>query len=289
MSELVAAGPGFFGKVRTHGDFVTRRLPPAFVTPWDESLQRGMLFGQQWFGAQWLPVYLNAPVWCFALGAGVCGESAWAGVLMPGVDRVGRYFPFTLAAPLARDAAAGWLGGAQVWYDEAVRRALSTLSADFVLERFDAELAAWGPLQGVSAATGAAAAWRLCPVESAVPAVSTASMQSAGSAGPTESAAPATPVAPAESAASAAPAEAAAPAAQREASNEAQAGALAHDSFAALLSLYAGAGSGAWWTEGSSAVPATLLGGPGLPDGERFVGLLDAARNGWPSVVKLRI
>jgi type VI secretion system protein ImpM len=26
-----------------------------------------------------------------------------------------------------------------------------------------------------------------------------------------------------------------------------------------------------------------------LPDGERFVGLLDKARNGWPSVVELRL
>jgi type VI secretion system protein ImpM len=56
-----------------------------------------------------------------------------------------------------------------------------------------------------------------------------------------------------------------------------------------LLALYATAGSGAWWTEGSSAVPASLLAGTGLPDGERFVGLLDKARNGWPSVVELRL
>jgi type VI secretion system protein ImpM len=35
-------------------------------------------------------------------------------------------------------------------------------------------------------------------------------------------------------------------------------------------------------------VPASLLGGKGLPDGERFVGLLDKARSGWRSVVELR-
>ena len=166
MSGFVAEGPGFFGKVRTHGDFVTRRLPSEFITPWDACLQQGMLFAQRWFDAQWLPVYLNAPIWCFALGADVCGESAWAGVLMPGVDRVGRYFPFTLAAPLARDDIANWLGGAQVWYDEATRRALSTLDADFVLERFDAQLDAWGPLTAAPAQTPAPApAWRLYPVE----------------------------------------------------------------------------------------------------------------------------
>lgn len=243
MSGFVAEGPGFFGKVRTHGDFVTRRLPSEFITPWDACLQQGMLFAQRWFDAQWLPVYLNAPIWCFALGADVCGESAWAGVLMPGVDRVGRYFPFTLAAPLARDDIANWLGGAQVWYDEATRRALSTLDADFLLERFDAQLDAWGPLTAAPAQTPAPApAWRLYPVEE-----------------------------------------------EGHEANETEQAGGAPDRFSALLALYVAAGSGAWWTEGSSAVPASLLAGTGLPDGERFVGLLDKARSGWRSVVELRL
>jgi type VI secretion system protein ImpM len=246
MSEFGAQGPGFFGKVRTHGDFVRRRLPSEFVTPWDACMQQGMLFAQRWFDAQWLPVYLNAPIWCFALGAGVCGESAWAGVLMPGVDRVGRYFPFTLAVPLARDAVASWLGGAQPWYDEATRRALSTLDADFVLEHFDAQLDAWGSLTAAPAQTPGSA-WRLYPVEQVGPA------QGTDEVGETE-----------------------------------QVGGT-HDRFSALLAHYASAGSGAWWTEGSSAVPASLLGGPGLPDGERFVGLLDKARSGWRSVIELRL
>jgi type VI secretion system protein ImpM len=237
MSEFAAEGPGFFGKVRTHGDFVTRRLPAAFVTPWDACLQQGTLFAQRWFGAQWLPVYLNAPVWCFALGAGICGESAWAGVVMPGVDRVGRYFPFTIAAPIACGDATGWLVGAQCWYDEATRRALSTLADDFVLERFDAELDAWGPLT-VASTTTDAPAWRLCPME------------------------------------------------QEQADNMQPV--PTQGGFSALLAVCTEPGSSAWWTQGSSAVPASLLCGRGLPDGERFVGLLDDARSGWQSVVKLR-
>lgn len=39
MSDASAVGPGFFGKVRTQGDFVSRRLPPEFVQPWDICLQ----------------------------------------------------------------------------------------------------------------------------------------------------------------------------------------------------------------------------------------------------------
>lgn len=128
---------GFFGKVRTHGDFVARRLPAAFIEPWDRSVQAGMLEARLRYGAQWLPLYLNAPVWRFALGASLCGEEAWVGVLMPGVDRVGRYFPFTLACPLAHAQLANWLRGGQAWFDAAAELALSTLAPAFDLERFD--------------------------------------------------------------------------------------------------------------------------------------------------------
>ncbi|WP_207000311.1 type VI secretion system-associated protein TagF [Trinickia mobilis] len=157
MSELPVQGPGFFGKVRTHGDFVSRRLAAEFVTSWDEHLQEGMLYAQETFGAQWLPIYLNAPVWCFAVGAGVCGESAWIGVLMSSVDRVGRYFPFTIAAPVKHGEIAEWLKSAQAWFDDMTRLALATLAPEFVLEAFDAQLNALGPAANVRSAMP----WRL--------------------------------------------------------------------------------------------------------------------------------
>lgn len=165
MSDAAAAGapvPGFFGKVRTHGDFVARRLPMAFVTPWDACLQDGMRYARQHFGEHWLAIYLNAPVWCFALAAHVCGPGAWAGVLMPGVDRVGRHFPFTIAAPLEADALVPWLRGAQPWFDDATRAVLSTLDADFVLDRFEACLDVLAPQTGAPAAP-----WRYAPADAA--------------------------------------------------------------------------------------------------------------------------
>jgi type VI secretion system protein ImpM len=136
---VVNDAPGFFGKVQTQGDFVSRRLPAEFLGPWDACLQRGMLHARAVFGAQWLPVYLTAPVWCFSLGPQVCGASAWAGVVLPGVDRVGRHFPFTIAA--AVDDIGSWLRGAPEWYDRVEEIALSTLAEDFQLDRFDERLA----------------------------------------------------------------------------------------------------------------------------------------------------
>ncbi len=48
----------------------------------------------------WLDAYLTGPVWRFVLDAGVCGDSCYAGILVPSVDRVGRYFPLTVVAPV---------------------------------------------------------------------------------------------------------------------------------------------------------------------------------------------
>lgn len=154
------SAPGFFGKVRTHGDFVTRRLPAAFVDPWDRSLQAGMLHARACFGPQWLPIYLNAPLWNFVLAPGLCGASAWAGVLMPGVDRVGRYFPLTIAMAYEGDALATWLNAAQAWFDTTAQFALSTLAADFQLEAFDTSLMALNGMQQVRA-DAQAAPWRM--------------------------------------------------------------------------------------------------------------------------------
>lgn len=154
-----AGGPGFFGKVSSHGDFVGRRLPPSFVGVWDAWLQAGLQSSREQLGAGWLDAYLTGPIWRFALAPGVCDGQAWAGLLMPSVDRVGRHFPLTLAAPAGDGGAMlDWLAGGQQWFDEAESLALDTLEESFVLERFDAALAALPlpPTVGGAAAGGVA-------------------------------------------------------------------------------------------------------------------------------------
>ena len=70
-------------------------------------------------------------MWCFALSPGICGRAAIAGVLIPSVDRVGRYFPFTLACPVP-DACRplGLWRTAAAWYAAAEGLALSALHED---------------------------------------------------------------------------------------------------------------------------------------------------------------
>lgn len=142
-----SATAGFFGKVVSNGDFVSRRLPPALVGLWDAWLQAGLQASRERLGARWLEVYLTSPVWRFALAPGACDEHAWAGVLMPSVDRVGRHFPLTIAAGAPGGAALlDWLADGQDWHARAEALALSTLDEGFVLERFDAAVQALAPL-----------------------------------------------------------------------------------------------------------------------------------------------
>lgn len=134
-----ATVPGWYGKLPALGDFAGRRLPPLFVEPWDHWLASGMAFWRQGDDA-WPRTFLAAPTWRFALGADVpfAQSPGYAGVLMPSVDRVGRYFPLTVVRPRGMGEAlapAGWLKALE-------RLALAALIDDWHAERFDAELGA---------------------------------------------------------------------------------------------------------------------------------------------------
>src|SRR5262249_51991550 len=89
---------GFYGKLPCRGDFLQRRAPQDFVDVWDAWLQEGLHESRQRLQEAWLNTYLTGRVWRFVLSAGVCGSGVYAGVLVPSVDRVGRYFPLTLIA-----------------------------------------------------------------------------------------------------------------------------------------------------------------------------------------------
>lgn len=145
------SGAGFFGKVRSHGDFVGRRLPPEFLRAWDDWLQGTLRDSRHQLGPAWLDTYLNSPIWRFALAPDVCGASAWSGVLMPSVDRVGRQFPLTIAAAsTGTPPLLDWVANESAWYDRIETLALSSLHADFSLENFDASLCSMtAPVSGI--------------------------------------------------------------------------------------------------------------------------------------------
>jgi type VI secretion system protein ImpM len=135
---------GFFGKVPTRGDFVRRALPATFVTPWDAWLQAGIADIREILGEAWLDIYLTSPVWRFALSSELVGTPAVAGVLMPSVDRVGRYFPFTLACVLDGAPAPMQLRAESDWFQRAETLALGVLAEDSSLDELIAGLVALG-------------------------------------------------------------------------------------------------------------------------------------------------
>jgi type VI secretion system protein ImpM len=125
---------GYYGKLASRGDFVSRGLPQSFVKPWDTWLAAGLHVSQQQLGADWLDAYLVSPLWRFVLAADVCGPQPVVGVLMPSIDRVGRYFPLTIAQTIEPEQSlAALVSAPERWFEQVEALMLATLgeAADF--------------------------------------------------------------------------------------------------------------------------------------------------------------
>jgi type VI secretion system protein ImpM len=140
MSEaLVIQGPGWFGKMPGAGDFASRRLPDGFVSGWDDWLQQGLVHAREELGEGWLELYLVAPIVRFWIAPPVFGDTAWAGIVMPSVDRVGRHYPLTVAQPAgALDKALA----ARDWYRAVDGIARRVLHVDATIDALEQELGA---------------------------------------------------------------------------------------------------------------------------------------------------
>jgi type VI secretion system protein ImpM len=145
--------PGFFGKLPSHGDFITRRVPAALLASWEAWLEAGLQHSREHLGDRWLETYVSSPIWSFCGSAACCGDRPFCGVLMPSMDRIGRYYPLSILARLcARDSPFDIATRATGWFDHMEVLALSCLREGFDFAIFDAELAAASlPLGGATA------------------------------------------------------------------------------------------------------------------------------------------
>jgi type VI secretion system protein ImpM len=121
-------------------------MDAGFLATWDTWLSEGLLQLRQQQPEAWLNAYLASPSWRFLLmpGAmpGASGAQAWAGVLMPSVDRVGRYFPFTLVWPLAQlPGALEQQRALWAWLGRLDDLAADALQDDWTVDRLEDELA----------------------------------------------------------------------------------------------------------------------------------------------------
>lgn len=147
MSEPIAQRvAGFFGKLPARGDFIGRHLPKSFLDPWDAWLQTAIAQSRNQLAETWRECYCTSPIWRFALSAGSCGPVGYTGILMPSVDRVGRYYPLVITAPIAPTSPLFALPlTAEAWFLQAEQLALASLDLDSLdLEVFSQQVTALG-------------------------------------------------------------------------------------------------------------------------------------------------
>ena len=96
---------GLYGKLPAKRDFIAEGLPPGFLALWEPWIAGGIAASRIELGAQWQPIYLGAPIWRFWIGPKHLGRTV-AGVFMPSVDGIGRYFPLTAVAWMESDETA---------------------------------------------------------------------------------------------------------------------------------------------------------------------------------------
>jgi type VI secretion system protein ImpM len=240
---------GLYGKLPSHGDFLRRRVSDRFVDVWDGWLQECFAASRDVLGDRWLDVYLTSPAWRFAAAAGVFDDQPMLGLMVPSVDRVGRYFHLAVVAALTpeRDVITT-ASAAEPFFAAAERLLIDTLASTHVdFNAFDrdvmnlaGDLAACTLSQpagleaaaaGVLAETAAAASWQ-------VPMADVSELTTV----------------------------------------------LAHLSARRIAELYDPVVL--WWTSGSSEVEPSCLLGRGLPQPPTFAALLDGAWVGWSRVAR---
>lgn len=134
-----------YGKIPTRGDFIHRGLSQRQIEAWDEWLQGCMTESRHKLAEHWLDYYLEAPVWYFALGRGNMDQQSWVGVLIPSVDRVGRYFPFSIMRPFYGGTPLDAMRRARDWFSAAESLALDSLEENFDAEGLESRLQALPP------------------------------------------------------------------------------------------------------------------------------------------------
>jgi type VI secretion system protein ImpM len=236
---------GLYGKLPSHGDFLRRRVSDAFMGAWDSWLQQSIAASRAVLGERWLDLYLTSPAWHFACAPGVVGPAVAIGVMVPSVDRVGRYFPLTVVCELGAGLSAleaatethGWFATVEHLMVEA----LAAERLDF--EEFDAAIAETATALAVP--DGARVRVAQGDAQAIMSEANVAWHVPIGS-------------------------------------SEQLGAVLAQLAYARLATL--ANPLTLWWTEGSTVVAPTCLAVPGLPHPQRFAAFLDGAwerDGGW--------
>ena len=141
MQMLRVRRVGYFGKVPPAGDFVSRNLDSVVKDGFDRWLGQSLDKSRAQLKENWLSSFLTAPVWRFLLDRQLGGGKLVAGIMMPSVDKVGRYFPFSLLIELeSMSVDSAFLTACDQLLAQFEDLLLSALAEDFDLDYFDYQI-----------------------------------------------------------------------------------------------------------------------------------------------------
>lgn len=117
---------GYFGKLPLRGDFIQRNVDPEFIQVWDGWLQNVITNSKEILGDQWLNYYLVSPIWRFYLP--LDNDATYCGLMLPSVDKVGRYFPFAIISQVDNSIPAQTLiENNKNWFNDVEQLAMNAL------------------------------------------------------------------------------------------------------------------------------------------------------------------
>ena len=136
-----------FGKLPSHGDFISRGLDLTACDAWDRWASEGLEAARTALGEGFDDAHDRAPPWRFIDPPGRFGQDWRAGALAPSIDAAGRRFMIMLAADgLSPDQAGG--------DGEAIAEEMETLIYQAFESGWDADAAidaAHGPIEKIGA------------------------------------------------------------------------------------------------------------------------------------------
>lgn len=128
---------GFFGKVPSHGDFISDGLERELIGTFDGWMRSGMHACADLFTGRWPKIFSSSPPIRFIVEHGIWGNCAYVGVLVPSADRVGRKYPLAIIAQLngfREHPRSLYLD--DTWFMAAEALAETSMTGDFDISRF---------------------------------------------------------------------------------------------------------------------------------------------------------
>ena len=137
-----STGPrtGFFGKIPARGDFVAAGLANPTVKSWDQSISTSLAAVKTALGDRWSDVWLQAPVWRFALPGTMCGPDPLLGLWMPSIDKAGRHFPLMIATTCPGTTPEQMSRHGTAWLDAAEDAGRDAIADDLTPEQLTASI-----------------------------------------------------------------------------------------------------------------------------------------------------